>query len=177
MFKSLDLLISEFGFINCKNFIASTFGFCLNKKAITLSILLSGISIFIERFIGLTPLAFTCFIILLFLEFLTGIRASLKEGRKIESKKFGRVILKLVIYTLIIGIINTFRKDINVPVIFNKEINIYSAIHFVTINLILIQLLISLFENLSRLGFEESSKVFRIIKKIAQKWIDFDKKD
>lgn len=177
MLRSLDIFISEFGFPTFKNFISSTFGFCLNKKAFVLSVFLSGFSIFVEKYIGLTSLVFSSFIILLFLEFITGIKASLREGKKIESRKFGRVILKLVIYTLIIGIINSFKKDIVVPVIFNKEINIFSAIHFVTINLILIQLLISLFENLSRLGFEESSKVFKILKRIADKYINFDKKD
>jgi len=177
MLKSLDIFISEFGFPSCKNFISSTFGFCLNKKAFVLSVFLSGFSMFIEKYIGLTSLVFTSFIILLFLEFITGIKASLREGKKIESRKFGRVILKLVIYTLIIGIINSFRVGINVPVLFNKEINIYSAIHFVTINLILLQLLISVFENLSRLGFEESNKIFRILKKITDKYINFDKKE
>lgn len=177
MLKSLDIFISEFGFPSCKNFITSTFGFCLNKKAFVLSVFLSGFSMFIEKYIGLTSLVFTSFVTLLFLEFITGIKASLKEGKKIESRKFGRVILKLVIYTLIIGIINSFKNDIIVPVIFNQQINIYSAIHFITINLILIQLLISLFENLSRLGFEESNKIFRVLKKIAAKYINLDKKE
>jgi hypothetical protein len=51
-------------------------------------------------------MVFVAFCVLLCLEFITGVLASLKEGGKIESKKFGRFIFKVFIYTLMISVVH-----------------------------------------------------------------------
>jgi hypothetical protein len=113
---------------------------------------------------------YLAFLVLLGCEFITGIRASVREGGKIESKKFGRFILKILTYTLIIGIINVFRTRLEIPQVFGQDINIYAWIYYVSLNMIIIQLIISVFENLSRLGFAESSKIFKALSLKASKW-------
>ena len=101
----------------------------------------------------------------------------MREGNKIESKKFGRFILKILTYTLIIGIINVFRTRLEVPQVFGQSINIYAWIFYVSFNMIIIQLIISVFENLARLGYAESNKIFKALSLKADKWFDFNEKN
>jgi hypothetical protein len=161
----------EFGFDTSMDFLNSTFGYAAKKPAVILSVSFGTVGTLVEQFIGLDPIVYMAFVVLIILEFFTGIRASLKEGKKIYSKKFGRVILKLLIYTTLIGVINIFRTRLDVPTMFDVEINLYSMIYYVTLNLIIVQLILSVFENLSRLGYEETSKVFKAISKILRKYI------
>lgn len=169
----LDKLIGEFGFRTSLEFANSTFGFTANKPILLISFSLGFIGTAIENFLGLDPMVYIAFILLLFLEFFTGIKASVREGRKIRSKKFGRVILKLLIYTMIIGIVNIFRVKLTVPKAFGVEVNIYSLIYYSSLNLIIFQLILSVFENLARLGFKESSRIFLFLTSKFDKWFDF----
>lgn len=167
----LDSFIHEFGFSTLTDFIGSSFGYMSQKPVVIISISFAAIGTFVERFIGLTPMVYIAFILLLFLEFFTGIRASLKEGKKIYSKRFGRVVLKLLVYTVLIGVINIFRTELEVPSFFEVSVNIYSWIYYAALNLIVIQLILSVFENLSRLGFEETNKIYGLIAKILHKYV------
>lgn len=176
MRKWFDALIGEFGFECHKNFISSTFGVILHKKVVSFSFYLGAIGLLVKKWIGLEAAVFVAFLLLIAGEFFTGIKASIKEGNKIESKKFGRVILKMMIYTGIIGIINTFKNDLPVPSFFGYEVNIYEWIYFSVVNLILVQLIISVFENLSRLGYKETSRVFKVITIALDKWFHLEEK-
>ena len=168
----INILVKDFGFNGLSDLYQSTFGLVLKKPILLFSVSLASLGSMCEEFLGLDPIVYVAFIILLFLEFFTGIRASLKEGVKIQSKKFGRVILKLMIYTLVIGVINIFSTRIEVPKAFGLSVNIYSLIYYAALNLIIIQLILSVFENLSRLGFEETSKIYRAVSRILKKYID-----
>ena len=176
-------LMKEFGFDCSAEFLNSSFGFCSSKPMLVVGFSTATIATFVENYIGLDPLVYIAFILLLFLEFLTGIKASVKEGVKIQSKRFGRVILKLLIYTILIGVVNTFRTRLEVPSFLGNAINIYSWIYFITINLIILQLILSVFENLNRLGFEESNRIYKGISKAIKKFFrlvdneHLDKKD
>lgn len=169
--KYIDGFIHEFGFLNTFEFFDSTFGYAAQKPSILVGLSFGAIGYCLQMFVGLDPLVYLSFVLLLILEFFTGIRASLKEGKKIYSKRFGRVILKIMTYTLIIGAINIFKNRLDVPVFFNFEVNIYSMIYYAALNLIVIQLILSVFENLSRLGYEESSKIYGVIAKILHRYI------
>lgn len=176
-------LIKEFGFDCSAELVNSSFGFCASKPMLAVGFSTATIATFVENYIGLDPLVYIAFMLLLFMEFLTGIKASVKEGVRIQSKRFGRVILKLLIYTILIGIVHTFRARLEVPKFLGNQINIYGWIYFMTINLIVLQLLLSVFENLNRLGFEESSRVYKAISRGVKKFFKLvdnehlDKKD
>lgn len=171
MSKYINNFMHEFGFQNTTEFLNSSFGYSVKKPIMLISISLGAVGTYVENFIGLDPIVYIAFILLLILEFFTGIRASLKEGKKIYSKKFGRVILKLLIYTTLIGVINIFRTRYVQPSFFDIEINLYSMIYYISLNLIVIQLILSVFENLSRLGYEETNKVFKAVSKILHKYV------
>lgn len=170
--KYIDIFIVEFGFNNFVEFSISTFGYSIKTPILITSLTLATIGTLVENFIGLDPVVYSAFMLLISLEFCTGIKASLKEGVKIRSKRFGRFILKLIVYTILIGIINIFRTRLEIPEAFGIKINIYSLIYFLTLNLIIFQLILSVFENLTRLGFEETNKIYKAISKILKKYLD-----
>tara|TARA_R110000803_G_scaffold136813_1_gene203757 strand:- start:12625 stop:13197 length:573 start_codon:yes stop_codon:yes gene_type:complete len=169
--KALNTLIFEFGFGSITEFGNSTFGYATKKSSIFGSSFFGIIAVYFENYIGLSPIVYLAFILLLILEFFTGISASIKEGSKIQSKRFGRVILKLMTYTILIGVINIFRTRLASPNLLSYEVNVYSIIFYVSLNLIFIQLILSVFENLSRLGYEETSKVYGVISKILRRYV------
>jgi hypothetical protein len=173
----LNIFIKDFGFGSLSELYKSSFGLALKKPVLLFSLSLASLGSMCEDFIGLDPLVYSSFIILLFLEFFTGIKASIKEGVKLQSKRFGRVILKLMIYTIIIGIINIFSTRIEVPKAFGFSVNIYSLIYYAVLNLIIIQLILSVFENLSRLGFEETNKIYKAISKLLKKYLDLKQEE
>jgi len=167
----------EFGFKSFLDYFQSCFKWGISSSSVVLSLTFGALASNFELIIGLEPVVYLAFVLLLFMEFFTGIKASLKEGKKIESKKFGRIILKILTYTILIGIINIFKTRLPVPKIFDSEINIYSWVFYTVINLIIIQLIISVFENLSRLGYKESSKIFGVIGKASEKWFKLGNND
>jgi len=174
---AVNSFIQEFGFKTIEEFGISTFGFTIKKEIITLGISLGTLAAVVESFVGLDPLVYIAFIVLLYIEFRTGIKASIKDNKKIQSKKIGRVILKMLTYTVIIGIINIFRTRLFIPSILGFEVNIYSVVYYAVLNLIIIQLLLSVFENLSRLGYRETNKIFHFITKKMESWFTLDKSD
>jgi len=171
--------IQGIGFQSINDFADSTFHTNSLKSTMTISAIFGTIAFFIERYLGITPLVYITFLMLIAGEFWTGIRASHKMGKKLQSRKFGRMIVKMSIYSLIIGGLFSFANGLKVPEIpfIKMKVNIYEWIYYTVLNLIIIQLIISLFENLSELGYEESSKIFRVIKKALGKWLEFKNED
>ena len=177
LISGINSLMQEFGFKTGTDYISSTFGFCWKKSIMIMGLSFGALGAQVESFIGLDPIVYLAFLVLLFLEFRTGIKASIKDNVKIQSKRIGRVILKMLTYTLIIGIINIFKTKLFIPKILGFEVNIYSVIYYTVLNLIIFQLLLSVFENLSRLGYKESSKIFLILTKKIDKWFTLDKSE
>ncbi len=168
IFEFLEFQLQGFGFENRGDFSHSVFYY----KAALVSLPFGTAAFFIEKFLGLTPLAYGAFLVLVVGEFITGLLASNAGGVKIRSRKIGRMIIKMSIYTLFIGVLNIFSEEINVPEFFNYEVNIYKFIYYIVLNLVIIQLIISVLENLSKLGFAETSKIFSVIKQFLNKWFD-----
>jgi len=173
--KSSIYIIECFGFESMSDLGGSLFHY----KSGMLLILKTG-SIFgflatlIEKFIGVEPAAYAAFLMLIMMEFATGLSASLKEGCKIESRRFGRMIVKIAIYSVFLGILNIFKNYLSIPTVFSFEIDIYAFLFYVTLNSIIVQLVISVFENLGRLGFMEANLVLRVIKKHLDKYFKLD---
>jgi hypothetical protein len=170
--NAIDSFLSEFGFESFTDFTSSSFGFSIKPIIISMGITFGYLATKFEQFVGLEPVVYIAFIALLFIEFFTGMKASIKEGVKIDSNKWQRVILKFLVYTIMIGILNIFKERLAVPVMFGSEINIYAWIYYTVLNLIVIQMIISVFENLTRLGFDETSLIFKTITKSLKRWFN-----
>jgi hypothetical protein len=167
-------LSKDMGYESWKEFLDSTFHIDLYKPIIIMSITVATITALFEKLIGLNPIAYIAFTVLIGLEFCTGIQASLKEGKKIESKRWQRFIIKIGAYTTILGLINTFA--LFMPPLVMKEfgVNIYLWMYYIVLNMLILWLFISVFENLSRLGYRETSPIFRFLAKYFDKWFKLE---
>lgn len=164
-------ILKDWGFTSMQDLLQSTLHIGSLKPMMVLSVTFGTLSSITDKYLGLEPLVYLCFLILLIVEFITGISASIKEGKKIESKRLGRFIVKIVVYTLMIAIVNILNKSFDDRIVGK----IYNFIYWVIIDFITLQLIISVFENLSRLGFQESSRIFNKINKYLSKWFDVKK--
>lgn len=169
--KFLDFInyhLQGFGFTDTTDLMTSTFHINKNWVSIgSISLFFGALALFIENYIGITPIVYLSFLILLSLEFLTGIKASLKAGKKIESRKFGRMIFKIGIYTLILGAVHALKG-------MGGIISIYYLIYYIIFNMVVIQLIISVFENLAKLGYTESNRIIKYLKNRLSKWFDIE---
>tara|TARA_Y100001938_G_C7970034_1_gene368863 strand:- start:133 stop:642 length:510 start_codon:yes stop_codon:yes gene_type:complete len=164
--------LKDWGFCSLQDVFQSTLHYKSIKPMFTVSVTVAGVSSFIDKWLGLEPMVFLAFCILLIIEFATGISASIKEGKKIESRKFGRFVFKVFIYTVMIAVVHILNSSAEGRIVGK----VYNFIYWVIIDYISLQLIISVFENLSRLGFQETSKAFKKINKYLSKWFDLNNK-
>ena len=161
--------IQGLGFTDTTDIMTSTFHTDKSWKAIAVvSSILGSLAYFIEQYVGLSVTAYVAFLVLLIIEFITGIKASVKHGKKIESRKFGRMIVKIGLYTTILGIVHVMKGAIE------SSFDIYDWVYYVVFNMVVIQLIISVFENLSKLGFSESKGIIGVLRKKLNKWFDLE---
>jgi len=163
--------INDWGFVSMEDLFQSTLHYKNYKPMLGMSLTFGTISAFVDKILGIELMVYLAFLLLLVIEFITGIYASVKEGNKIQSKRLGRFVAKVIIYTCMIAIVNTMK----VSFIHDKIGVIYDFIYWTILHLISIQLIVSVFENLSRLGVQESSRVFKRINKFMSKWFDLKK--
>lgn len=156
--KTIEFLLKGFGFDNVIDFKTSTFGF-ITEKVIAYSSLLA----LVKTLFGVDWLFFTGYTCLIGLEWYTGVQASFKKGQKHTSRKLGRMILKISIYSGLLFILNSFQSRTNMPTVFDFEINPFSWLYWIVLFVIIWQLLISVLENLETLGFRWAKKVIQII--------------
>lgn len=177
-----DILFS-FGYKNLHDFLDTTF---LIKKGIMMNIILfslsiSPIALLVEKYIGLQPIAYLGFVILFILEFVTGVSASVFiRKEKFESFKMGRIVLKIFVYSIILGLLNVFKKYVGGYVILGFDFNFFEWTYFLIINILILQLIISVLENCEALGFKEVGIILRIFRrkvKDIEEEIDNNKND
>lgn len=173
--KALKILLevlAQFGFKDFKDFYDSTLK-PNSMLVITLSGILALAVTVVEKWLGIPLPLFTGFLLLIVFEFYTGVTASVKEGENFYSRKAGRIILKVGTYSGILGILNLYKnyevaKTGIVEGVFS-ETGLYIWLYWFVFHLISLQLLRSVFENLHRIGYEETSIISKIFKsKVAQ---------
>ena len=86
----MKAFLKDWGFCSLHDVFQSTLHYKNFKPMLAFSVTIGSATTFIDKFLGLEPMMFIAFCILLCLEFITGICASIKEGDKIESRKFVR---------------------------------------------------------------------------------------
>ena len=174
--KVIDFNLQGLGFSSTGDLVQSTFR--TNSKFIMKTTLILGtLATFVDQYLGISPLAYLFFMILIFGEVITGILASNVKGIKIQSRKVMRMGIKMAVYTLLIGGLHQFSEGIEAPVMFGMSMNIYVWIYYCVLNMIILQLLVSVLENLSELGYEETSTIFKVIKQKLSKWFELKNED
>lgn len=171
--KTINFILDGFGFKNWLDFKVSTFGFVALKTTKIASILAS-IMVFIQDTFGFSHKFLIAYVILIVGEWSTGVLASYKKGQLHESRKLGRMLLKIAVYSLIIYIPNTFQKEAHFPEVFGYEIDPFIWLYWIVLFVIIWQLLISVLENLSTLGFKFAEVLLKVINKKAYEKLGID---
>ena len=108
----IENFINQFGFESIIEFLYSTF-WSHHKLAGILSVTLTLAHIYVDAFLndvfGLETRMFLAFIMLIVLEFYSGVRVSLKVNQEqLSSRKFGRMMIKLLTYLSVLHITKSY---------------------------------------------------------------------
>lgn len=176
--KTIKYLLKGFGFENLNDFSSTTFKIFYTPNAVNL-VSLSGIlgtaRLFIENSLGMDIIVFAAFVFLIIAEMQTGIKAAIqKKGERIKSRKIGRMILKIGIYSFILFILYSFSSKMKNPTVLGFEVNPFEWLYYVVFTSIVFQLVISWLENLSILGYHEAKGLVGVILRKYNKWFEFD---
>lgn len=177
--RTINYILNGFGFVNWNDFYKSSFGFILNsQKVVKADILLAFFISTVEFLFGFNHLFWMAYVVLLLFEWFTGVKASQKRGEKHESRKFGRMLLKIATYMTPLYILNTFAQNASFPIIMGYEIDPFTYLYWAVLLGIIWQLMVSLLENLECLGFRFASMLIKIInKKFYEKFDLNDERD
>ena len=129
----------------------------------------------VEEYTGMQIAVIVAFCLLVIAETFTGIKVAVKvKNESFQSRKFGRMILKIGTYIFILSLINVFAKNIDVPDIFGMSLNPFIWLYHTVFVAIIFQLLISYFENLGLLGYQESKSILGFILRKFNTIFEFD---
>lgn len=145
----------EFGYDSAKHLVDSAFHPNCMTGTLSFSAIFASLGTFVENYLGIEPITGIAILLLFALEIFTGIKASLKEGKKFSSRRLWGGFLKLGIYMTILGISHLFQISMVSKPFFGFDFNIYEWLHYFFLNFTILQLFISNLENFKRLGWQE----------------------
>ncbi len=165
--NTITFLLHAFGFENWQDLRISLFGFALNKQVLISSGVIGFFSMLLDKIplvFGVEYAFFLAYVGLVILEWSTGVWASLKRGEKHESRKLGRMLLKVFIYSLLVALLNQMTKiEIPQTVSFLELVNPFLWLYWAILMVIIWQLWISVFENLDSLGFRFAKVAVKLL--------------
>ena len=170
----LNYILQGFGFRDSHDFLRSAFGHTFSMLFIKMDVILSLLFATIHFLFGFNHLFLTAYAVLLIFEWITGVQASRKRGEKHESRKFGRMLLKIATYLVPIYILHTFSANVDFPSIGGFEFDPFHWLYWVVLIGIIWQLVVSLLENLDCLGFRFAKVLLKIINKKFYKTFELE---
>lgn len=139
-------------------------------------ILAGGFLTFVEAFIaqslGVSGMAYLAFVVCILLEFALGLSVALKMRKRFEPNKLFRVVVKIVVYSTALWVIQM--QVVNFAHSAVQE-TMWKFLHSFIYNVILVQLIISILENLGELGVREVSVIIDKLYEYLNKWFDIKK--
>lgn len=176
--KHVNYFLEGFGFKGLGDYAHSTFGYMIKPDAVGYALVIGYVSAFFKEHLGFPLVVFSAFVILNILEFHTGVQASKRKGEKVESRKMGRMFLKVGTYLLIIWMLNAFQTGLKFPSIVDFELDPFIVMYWAFLAGVIYQLFKSLLENLVALGYEEANGVLGyLIRKYNKTFSDDQKTD
>lgn len=176
--KFINYLLKGFGFLNFDDFKTTTFKLLYQKNGdvvLSFSVFLGLLREIIENALGLDIFVVFVFVLLIIAEWQTGLKADiLKRQKKFKSRKFGRMILKIGVYIFILFMLNILSSKTTHLDFDGFELNPFRAVYYIVFVAIIMQLIISYFENLGVLGYSEAKGIAGIVLRKYNKWFEFD---
>jgi len=142
-------------------------------KAVTIGgIALGTIAELFESIIGMSPVAYMALIALFVMDFFTGLSAAAHRGDPITSKKMPRIIMKIMVITGILTLVNIFAKEMGGFASLGIQFNFYTWIYYVILHICILSQFYSILENLRDMGINWALNVLNAIDSTAKKlWI------
>ena len=138
-------ILNDFGFNTTAEFAESLFRFSMHKPLLISASMIGVVSQFCITIFGLNLSALLILAVLLVVELITGIWASVKENHKISSRRFQRFGIKILVYFLMIivfAIMKMFYQNLYMYYV-------YDTIHSFVVLYIILVYMISILENAS----------------------------
>lgn len=176
--KTINYILQGFGYHNAQDFYSTVFKFAYlsdMKIFISTSLILGTIREFTIVSTGLDIVFWCAFLFLIIAEWQTGLKVDIiKRGQKFQSRKFGRMILKIFVYITIISVLHNLAENTKRVVIEDFELNPFGWLYYVVVVAITFQLVISWFENLGNLGYKEAKGLSGVVLRKYNKWFEFE---
>ena len=172
--KMWSYILEGFGYANALDFNKSLSGY-INEKIITISVFIAGFASVSESLFGVNSAFMIAYALLIVFETITGMRASKKRGERIESRKMGRMLLKLGVYSTIIFLLNQFKSQVDFPKVIDFEMDPFNWLYWTALLVIIWQLIVSLLENLDDLDYKFAGVLLKIINKKFYEGLKIDK--
>lgn len=171
----MSYYLKAFGFVNFQDLFTTLFCKANIYLSAGFSLGIATATAFIGDVTGFNLGAFLAFLFLILAEWHTGLKvARIVRGEKIKSRKVGRMIIKIGVYTTIISILNGLSNNVKMPPLFDLEINPLEWLYYVAILFIVFQLIVSYLENLGKLGYNEAGRLSKFFKGKMSSWLEID---
>lgn len=170
---NIRYMLKGFGFKSINEYVLSVFK--PDATRIAASAALGALRLFVKGYTGLDFAVFLSFLVLIIAEFQTGLKVSMQvKGERFKSRKFGRMILKIGTYVMIVSLLHAFASKMAMPSILGFEVNPFMWLYYSVFIAIVFQLFISWMENLGCLGYKESKTIAGFVLRKFNKWFEFD---
>lgn len=178
MINAINYILGGFGYRNGSDFKATVFKILTidnTKYWVLFCSACATLRTAMFDFTGLDSAVLGAFVILIGAEYWTGIKvAYLKKGERFKSRKFGRMILKIGTYIVIIMMLHAFARKMSIPIMMGFTVNPFLWLYYFVFIAIVFQLLISYLENLGSLGYKETRTIAGLVLRKFNKWFEFD---
>lgn len=169
----ITYLLKGFGYRSASDF--STTVFKLDSSWLWLSALLGTLRWLLAAAMGIDLVVFAAFVFLIIAEFQTGLTVSMRiKKERFQSRKFGRMILKIGVFISIVSVLNALSKNMGPPPFFGIELNPFQWLYYFVFMAIVFQMFISWMENLGCLGYKETKTIAGFVLRKFNKWFEFD---
>jgi Bacteriophage holin family len=172
----LNDLIHIMGFHGLADLKQSFLNLPMLMYAGNLLVLFTVISYYTDAVLGLNFALYIAFLTAIVVEIVTGLWASKKDGKEIEGNIFGRSVTKIALYSIFLFALNMFARYNSVTLV-GVEFNIWGWMYWLFFSGINIQLLISILNNMARMGFKETKMIAKLLNKKLQEHINTEDKN
>lgn len=160
----LNYFVGHFGFDNAADF----FNSLIHSKLLLITVPMSAaVYAFVEQWFGFSAAIFISFVVMATVELVTGLWGAKAKGIKIESRKFGRFGLKLLVWLSLIMVANSFATSYADLEGFQNGLiyQIFSWLHGVLLVYISFEYLISILENLGKITGKSQNRLIAFLNK------------
>lgn len=162
--KVLDYVVETFGFDNFNEYVHSLFHRDATVVFLISSTLISSITLWIEKSLGIKPVLIGAIILLLIWELFSGLIKMKKSKEEFSSNRFGRFSLKAFFWISLFYIVYSFRSQFDGTNIIAFEL--FDWIHTAALVYMFLEYLISVDENMAKITNKENTFLQLVIKKV-----------